>query len=213
MWPAIPSAFAVSSTICRATPCAMARPGCRPSSGMMATGCGCDSPTMARDRRRGLLPGAQALHPGQCGAHRWRQRAGAGHRCQDSLPASRHHQVGALRTGACRWRSGYPRTSRWSGWIESRAYREMRPLSVRVGLAHLAVALAIFELLDKQGGDDESQPDGGCRVNGFADQQVEQHQRGKRRDEDEVTDGAVLVAWRRAISQSTKPKPISNSPT
>ncbi|MMZ71431.1 hypothetical protein D1872_348190 [compost metagenome] len=25
--------------------------------------------------------------------------------------------------------------------------------------------------------------------------------------------GAVLVAWRRAISQSTKPKPISNSPT
>ncbi len=25
--------------------------------------------------------------------------------------------------------------------------------------------------------------------------------------------GAVLVAWRSAISQSTKPKPISNSPT
>ena len=86
-------------------------------------------------------------------------------------------------------------------------------LSVRVGVAHLAVALAIFELLDKQGGDDESQPDGGCRVNGFADQQVEQHQRANGEMKMRLLMGAVLVAWRRAISQSTKPKPISNSPT
>ena len=66
----------------------------------------------------------------------------------------------------------------------------MRPSALSgLWLGRLAVALAIFELLDQQGGHDQPEPYGGGRVYGFADQQVEQYQGGKRRDEDEVADG------------------------